>query len=132
MKLRVTATALNLRSAPDANSSILAKLSKGDTVESAAWDGPWRLVTTQGGARGWVSAVHVTEATTAPAAATVKRPPPVRLACPFCRHPFEAVSASSVTTCPNPNRLPGDTAEQRSAGGRLCRASFAYVAPHRM
>jgi len=119
MKLRVTASSLRVRSSPDVLAPIVATLSKGDEVESA--ETPWRLVRTSGGVVGWVSASHVTEAT---------QDALVRLSCPFCRHSFDAVSVGAVATCPNPSRLPGDTAEQRAAGGRLCRASFRYVSPH--
>lgn len=129
MKLRVTTSTLNVRSAPDPTASIVATLSEGDEVESAEID-PWRLVFMSGGRRGWVHGSYVTEAKPAPSLPQGTPVPTVKLACPYCHHPFEALSVESVKVCPNPNRLPGDTAEQRAAGGRLCRASFTYVAPH--
>lgn len=61
MKLRVAATVLNLRSAPNANSRVIGQAVKGLEVESVD-TGPWRYVRLESGTEGWVHGDYLTEA----------------------------------------------------------------------
>lgn len=54
----------------------------------------------------------------------------IKCKCPFCSYRFEALAPADLSkfrTCPNPNRLPGDTPAQVAAGGRLCRGDLTRV-----
>jgi len=58
MKLRVTATALNLRSTPSATAPLLLKLAKGSIVDELE-GGLWRRVRLASGVEGWVHGAYV-------------------------------------------------------------------------
>jgi len=60
-RLRVTASALNLRAAPQPDAKILAKLPKGTEVDAVAPADPWRLVQTARGEMGWVHGGYLAE-----------------------------------------------------------------------
>lgn len=132
MKLRVTASTLNLRTGPSEKAPLSGRLPEGTVVEKLDTS-PWAYVRLANGVEGWIHSGYTESVSEAkPTSSTpVPATPRVKLSCPFCHYQFEANAANAVATCPNPNRLPGDTAQQRAAGGRLCRASFRYVQPHK-
>jgi hypothetical protein len=76
MKLRVTATVLNLRSAPSAKAPLVGQLAKGVIVEQVT-DGSWRHVRLASGVEGWVHGSYVEnvpDAQPAPSTAKVRVP----------------------------------------------------------
>lgn len=73
MKLRVTASTLNLRAAPNDKAPILAELKRGTTVD-AVEPSPWRYVRLQDGRTGWVHGSYVESVSEAKPAASTANP----------------------------------------------------------
>ncbi|HLR87318.1 MAG TPA: CsgG/HfaB family protein [Wenzhouxiangella sp.] len=57
----VTASSLNVRSAPGTDSAVVARLNAGNIVNVLARDGSWIQVDNDKGTSGWISADHVVE-----------------------------------------------------------------------
>ncbi len=59
LKGKITASALNVRSEPNTNATILGKAYKDDVVTIVTNDGEWWKIKTSSGVTGWVLAQHV-------------------------------------------------------------------------
>ena len=123
----MTATSLNIRSAPSTNGILLGSFAQGQQVTIAAQEGEWLRVSLRGGQQGWINSRYVSETAPAPAQPT---PTPPALSGPSRAEIVQLLIARSLRSysgnCPCPYNV--DRAGRR-CGGRSAHSRRGGAAP---